>query len=155
MRLGKDGIVSCDHATLGRFNFYADTFDGQKPKLLFTENETNLHRVFGAENYYPYVRDGFHEYLIRERGDAINPANLGTKVAAYYGIELAAGASVAVCLRLCAEKEAPREPFGDSFINIFKKRQAEADEFYANRLADNLSPAQRNVARQAYVGVMK
>ncbi len=35
------------------------------PELLFTGNETNMKRLFGVENLAPYVKDAFHEYLIR------------------------------------------------------------------------------------------
>ena len=32
--------------------------------LLFTENETNTRRLFNVDNYTPYVRDAFHQYVI-------------------------------------------------------------------------------------------
>ena len=39
------------------------------PQLLFTENETNVERLFGAPNATPYVKDAFHEYVVaRPRG---------------------------------------------------------------------------------------
>ena len=38
--------------------------DGQ---LLFTENETNMQRLFGAPNSSPYVKDAFHEYVVHGR----------------------------------------------------------------------------------------
>ena len=34
------------------------------PELLFTENETNLKRVFGAENSIKYVKDGINDYVV-------------------------------------------------------------------------------------------
>ena len=34
---------------------------GARPTLLFTENETNVERLFGAPNATPYVKDAFHE----------------------------------------------------------------------------------------------
>lgn len=33
-------------------------------QLLFTENETNTQRLFGVDNYTPYVKDAFHRYLV-------------------------------------------------------------------------------------------
>src|ERR1700736_5307531 len=33
-----------------------------EPELLFTENETNSARLFGARNRSPFVKDAFHEY---------------------------------------------------------------------------------------------
>lgn len=43
------------------------------PDLLFTENETNLRRLFGTENSSPFVKDAFHAYLVRGEKTAINP----------------------------------------------------------------------------------
>ena len=41
--------------------------DGAPPLLLFTENETNTRKLFGADNRTPYVKDAFHEYLVHGR----------------------------------------------------------------------------------------
>src|ERR1700674_1328315 len=76
------------------------------PPLLFTENETNFQRLFGVENHSPYVKDGFHEYLIHGRQDAVNPAETGTKAAALYRLELPAGGSAVVRLRLSDQNPA-------------------------------------------------
>ncbi len=73
--------------------------EGQ-PDLLFTENETNNQRLFNSANASPYVKDAFHEYLIRENKAAVNPALTGTKMAAHYAISLGAGESKTVKLRL-------------------------------------------------------
>src|SRR5262249_26800964 len=37
---------------------------GGSPELLFTENETNLKRVFGAENFTQYVKDGINDFIV-------------------------------------------------------------------------------------------
>ena len=34
------------------------------PPLLFTENETNTERLFGAPNAGPYVKDAFHDFVV-------------------------------------------------------------------------------------------
>ena len=34
----------------------------RRPRWLFTENETNTERLFGADTWTPYVKDAFHEY---------------------------------------------------------------------------------------------
>src|SRR5436305_5829498 len=68
---------------------YRLSFEGD-PELLFTENETNLKRLFGAENASPYVKDAFHEYLIDGRTDAINAGLTGTKAALHYTLEVPA-----------------------------------------------------------------
>ena len=46
--------------SLGDYYLYGD---GDVP-LLFTENETNNERLFGGANATPYVKDGFHDYVV-------------------------------------------------------------------------------------------
>ena len=71
-----------------------------QPELLFTENETNIARLFNGRNRSPYVKDAFHEYLIRGNKAAVNPEQTGTKVAAYYPLQLDPGQSATFKLRL-------------------------------------------------------
>ena len=55
-----------------------------RPKLLFTENESNSQRLWGVPNRTPYVKDGINEAVVHRRAEAINPDDVGTKVAAHY-----------------------------------------------------------------------
>ena len=64
-----------------------------------------------------------------------------------------AGGEVRIRLRLTAEADAAAEPFAD-FDRVFADRQAEADAFYAARLAPDLPLAERAVARQAYAALL-
>jgi hypothetical protein len=154
MQLVAPGKIQCDHVTLGRFFFFGEAYEGDgEVKLLFTENETNVAQLFGAVNYYPNVRDAFHEYVVRRKAEAVNAANVGTKVAAYHGLEIAPGASVTLRLRLSSAEEAPKDAFSSDFDRIFKDRIAESDEFYAQLLPRNLSADERLVARSAYAGM--
>ena len=34
------------------------------PELLFTENETNAQRIFGAPNATPFVKDGINDHVV-------------------------------------------------------------------------------------------
>ena len=74
------------------------------PELLFTENESNASRLWGQPNASPYVKDAFHEYLISGRGEAVNPAKVGTKAAAHYVLDVPGGGSKTVRLRLAAAR---------------------------------------------------
>jgi hypothetical protein len=149
------------------------------PDLLFTENETNCARLFGGANRSPYVKDAFHEYLIRGNKGAVNPDLMGTKVAAYYPLHLEAGASAAVKLRLTdiaplagLDTDSPRsgiitspahaeraegvpgtDDFATGFDGLFAKRQAEAEEFYRSRIPNNLSADAKSVMRQSFAGI--
>jgi hypothetical protein len=38
--------------------------DGVVPDLLFTDNDTNFHRLYGGVNKSPYVKDAFHDHII-------------------------------------------------------------------------------------------
>src|SRR5712671_3360033 len=71
-----------------------------QPELLFTENETNSARLFGGRNRSAYVKDAFHEYLIQGNKAAVNPDQMGTKMAAFYPLQLDPGESATLKLRL-------------------------------------------------------
>ena len=68
--------------------------------LLFTENETNNARLFGTGNASPYVKDGINNYIVHGDVAAVNPALRGTKVSAHYSLEVAAGSTRTMKLRL-------------------------------------------------------
>src|SRR5512134_1819047 len=93
---GATGAVEAEHPALGTRYLYCDG----GPALLFTENETNNERIFGSPNTATYVKDAFHEYVLRGRGGAVNPERTGTKSAAHYPLEILPGESRTVRLRL-------------------------------------------------------
>ncbi|HKS36068.1 MAG TPA: glucosidase [Verrucomicrobiae bacterium] len=153
--LSEDGTLEAEHATLGRFHLEAvEGPDRETPEFLFTENETNTQRLFDTPNVHPWAKDAFHEYVIRGRVDAVNPARHGTKAAAYYRLQIAADETATVRLRLYAGDEAPPTHFGPGFDQIFVERIREADEFYADGVPTALSEEERRVARQAYAGLL-
>jgi Mannosylglycerate hydrolase MGH1-like glycoside hydrolase domain len=129
-----------------------------EPVLLFTENETNFKRLCGVENASPWVKDAFHEYLVHGRQDAVNPASAGTKAAALYRMEIPAGRSATLRLRLQGMEPTPGEDpenlFGRPFADVFAERIAEADEFYAQRIGFSPSEDARRVQRQAFAGLL-
>src|SRR5579884_1238102 len=124
------------------------------PELLFTENETNNARLFGVENASPYVKDSINDYLVQGKKEAVNPKQSGTKAAAYYRLDVGAGETVEVRLRLTDREFAEEEPFGAEFDRLFAQRQQEADAFYATVIPDTLSPDAQNVMRQAFAGLL-
>jgi hypothetical protein len=143
------GVVEAQHATLGRRWLRVEG----DADLLFTENDTNRERLFGAPNDTPYVKDAFHEYVVGGRTGAVNPARTGTKAAAYYRLPLAPGESATVRLRLTDTAPAGRA-FGPGFEAAFTQRRREAEEFSATVIPARLSDDARNVMRQALAGML-
>ncbi len=155
IRQAAEGSLLAEHASLGRFRFAADSGPGgRRPGFLFTENETNAARLFDAPNGTPYVKDAFHEYVVQGRSDAVNPEKTGTKACALYRLVVPAGDGITLRLRLYAEDEAPKEPFGDGFDRVFADRIREADDYYSVLLPGHLSGEERRIARQGYAGLL-
>ena len=141
------GVIRATHHELGEYWLHCDG----APELLFTENESNAGRLWGQPNASPYVKDAFHEYVISGRGEAVNPAKAGTKAAAQYALDVPAGGSKTIRLRLAAARV---DKAFSGFEEIFKRRVADADEFY-NRIAPAaLTEDERRVHRQALAGML-
>jgi hypothetical protein len=146
---GANGTIELEHPDLGRRRLHCDG----SPELLFTENETNLQRLFGAPNSSLYVKDGINDYVVNGAAGAVNPAHSGTKASARYMLSLAPGETQTVRLRL-ARPSGDGPAFGGSFDRVFADRIREADEFYATVVPADLAPDARNVMRQALAGML-
>src|SRR6266567_971074 len=125
-----------------------------EPALLFTENQTNTEKLYGVPNTSPYVKDSINNYLLHRQHEAINPAQVGTKVAAYYHFTLAAAESRSLQLRL--SNRAPQDilPFDETFAEVFSQRIREADEFYEAVMPEDIADDAKNVQRQAFAGML-
>jgi hypothetical protein len=155
IRRGKGGTLQAEHATLGSFHMAADAAsDGTGCEWLFTDNETNVDRLYGVPNERPYVKDAFHRYVVDGLSAAVNPRGMGTKAAAHYRLEISAGSTVRVCLRLFAASETPPEIFGEGFRRTMAVRKSESDQFYSLVIPAELGPQESLVARQAYAGLL-
>ena len=155
IRLAQDNTLQTEHVTLGRFHLAADVAsNGSGFDWLFTDNVTNTERLYGVPNEWPYVKDGFHRYVVDGAKAAVNPRLLGTKAAAHYRLEIPAKAQVTVRLRLFAETESPEEIFGDSFGGVMAERKDETEQFYAQVIPAELGRQERRIARQAYAGLL-
>ncbi len=153
------GNVIAEHPTLGRYVLAC----AAAPELLFTENETNVARLYGAANPTPYVKDGINDAVVHGRAEAVNPAGVGTKAAAHYRMTIAPGATASIRLRLTKDERRTmndREGVSSfivhpsSFDVTFAQRQAEADAFYAALQPPALSDDQRMIQRQAFAGML-
>jgi hypothetical protein len=121
-------------------------------QLLFTENETNNRGLFGSPNASPYVKDGINDFVVHGALDAVNPEQVGTKVAAHYPLEIPAGESVSLRLRLSDVR--PTMGVGSDFTRVFEARRREADEFFATVIPSTLSPDAASVMRQSLGGLL-
>jgi len=145
----EEATVGAAHATLGEFVLRAEGAS----EVIFTENETNAQRLFGAENPGPYVKDAFHAWVVEGKGEAVNPEQHGTKAAFVYRLEVPAGGEAVIRLRLHPRVAAVPEPFGAEFEAIFERRRAEADEYDA-ALSEGLTDSDlRRIVRQARAGL--
>ncbi len=150
-----ESLLQGDHVNFGKHFLVAGAGpDGRAPEFLFTENETNTKKLFGVDNWTPYAKDAFHEYLIRDRRDAVNPKRTGTKACALYRLQIPAHGEVSVRLRLATQELSAPTSLGTEFERIFADRLRESDEFYAEHLPEGLTGEQRRVARQAYAGLL-
>jgi hypothetical protein len=155
MRETGEGSLRCEQETLGTFYFHAGPGpDGRRPKLLFTDNETNQERLFHVANRSLYVKDAFHEYVVQGNSAAVDPAAQGTKATAHYVLTIPPRDAASVDLRLFAEDEAPAAPFGPEFQQTLAARIDEAEDFYRRRIPAGNSDDDRRISRQAYAGLL-
>jgi hypothetical protein len=146
---GTPQVIQASHPTLGDRWLYC-----QAPKaLLFTENETNLERLFETPNVSPYVKDGINNYIVNGQTNAVNPDQTGTKASVYYQLTLEPEETQIVWLRL-ADTNTLSEPFQTDFEAVFNQRKQEADEFYQRFTPNDVSEDARTIQRQAFAGLL-
>ena len=149
---GKPGSFEVANEELGIYDLY---YEGL-PEELFTENETNAERLFGAKNPQPYVKDAFHDYIVQGRREAVNPALSGTKAALHYMLQIPARSEATIRLRL-RKREGnfqTRSALTADFDSVLKARKNEADEFYASVIPQSVDDDTRNIMRQAFAGLL-
>jgi hypothetical protein len=141
------GGVRIVQPTLGPFRLDVEG----APELLFTDNVTNAERLWGYSSASKFTKDAFHRRVIAGEGGAVNPAGTGTKCAAWHMLEVPAGGTRVVRMRLRPESVAGG--FSD-FDATFAKRIDEADHYH--RLARNapLTETERAIVRQADAGMV-
>jgi hypothetical protein len=125
--------------------------NGVAPALLFCENESNSVKLYGAPPSTPYPKDAVHRYIVDKQSDAVNPARVGTKAAAQYVLNVPAGGSQQVRIRLTADK--PQAAFAD-FDAVMSARRREADDYHAalQQGMDNVDA--KRVHRQSLAGMI-
>jgi Glycosyl hydrolase family 63 C-terminal domain len=149
-----DATIEADGVYLGKRYLHCENAD----EILFTENETNTQTLYDAPNVSGFAKDGINEFIVNGNAQAVNSNKTGTKAAAHYRLEIGAGESVIIKMRLTDRefsgngKQSPKNIFVN-FDQVFELRKKEADEFYAEIIPDNLSGA-KNVMRQSLAGMI-
>jgi hypothetical protein len=136
------------HATLGTYFLHFE----DDPELLFTDNDTNAPKLWNAPRVEGrHYKDAFHEYVVANRHDAVNPQRRGTKAALHVRCAIAPGATRRIRLRLTTS---PNPGAFTDFDTIVSTRIDEADEFYAHVQRDLHDADARHVQRLAFAGLI-
>jgi hypothetical protein len=146
LKLIGPGRVAVEHPKLGAYTLFVDG----DSELLFCENETNPRRLFEMK-VEGCFKDGINDYVVDGNKAACGLA-MGTKVSAHYRRTIPSGGTATVRLRLIPRAK-PQAAFVD-FDDIFGRRVAEADEFYAHLQTGTADTDARLVQRQAYAGMV-
>jgi hypothetical protein len=139
--------VYMEHDLLGKRYAYSK----KEVDRWFCDNETNFNKLFKTQNQSKYTKDAFHEYLINNNQNAINPDDMGTKAGFVHKYSIEANTTEVLYLRWT--NEFIEEPFND-FDFFFNKRREEANEFYNNIQKHVFNDELKKIQRQAYAGMM-
>jgi Glycosyl hydrolase family 63 C-terminal domain len=143
-------IIEATHPVLETYSLYCEGAE----KVLFTENESNLERLWGMPNHTPFVKDSINDAIISGGTEFVNPNRVGTKAAAHYRFEIASNKTVSIRLRLKRKDVfCDNAPFAD-FDEIFVRRSMEADDFYTTLAPSCLSKEHCGIQRQALAGML-
>lgn len=140
--------VKLTHPKLGEYYLNFETPD----KWLFTNNETNTEKLFGVPNKDPYVKDLFHDVVIKDDFELTDKISEGTKFAPMYHFDIDGNASQEIRLRL-SKKDFANSPLKQSFTKTFETRIAETDAFYDQFNTHDNTDLQ-NIQRQAFAGML-
>ncbi len=116
MSVAADGSITTRHQAPRHLPPVRST---ETRELLFTENETNLQRLFGVDGGPGPFKDAFHAYLVDGRHDAVDAGRTGTKAAAHYRLDIPAGGAAQIRLRL---RKGPTTAAFDDFDEILAQR---------------------------------
>ncbi len=144
------GEAHTHHPDLGDRWWYVRAENGGPVEVLFTENDTNAERLFGAPSASRFVKDGINDAVVHGRREQVN-GERGSKAAAHVRAMVQPGETLTVQTRLSLVAKA--RPFA-GFAATFSRRRIEADEFYDRVHRPHQSADERLVQRQAFAGLL-
>ena len=90
-------MIEASHDELGRYELHCENADA----LLFTENESNLERLWGVPNRSPFVKDSINDAVTQNKSELVNPEQGWDKGGCALSLSHCAGrSSVSIRLRL-------------------------------------------------------
>ncbi|HZU73636.1 MAG TPA: hypothetical protein VE990_12780 [Acidimicrobiales bacterium] len=141
---GDPAALAADDHALGSWALVGDG----EPAVLVCDNETNSARLWGSANRSPHPKDAIGDHVVSGDG-ALAPDGTGTKGALHYRLDVAAGGTAEVRLRLARRAG----DLGGGWEAVMQRREQEADQFYAGLIGD-AGPDVAAVARQACAGML-
>ncbi|KAG0687477.1 hypothetical protein C6P40_002291 [Pichia californica] len=161
-----DNVIRINHYKLGerRIIFapspgFENAENDIEPTFLFCDNETNFKKLYNVENKSDYCKDGFHDYIVDEIKESVNPNKSGTKACAWFVFDenggVPAGDYVTIRYKLTKDLSDKSLQLDEELLDeIINTRMNEADEFYWNVSPLPIPQHLRNVQRQAYSGLL-
>ena len=156
LRLAGEAVVVEDHRLAGYRFEAAPGPDGESPRALFCDNETNTARLHGGAPLTPYPKDGINDHVLTGT-ETVNPESHGTKAAWWYHLTVPPGGTAEVRLRLhqpSAGAGADAAWSGGGFDDVVATRRREADEFYTAIAPLGTDAERMRVVRQASAGLI-
>jgi hypothetical protein len=154
LRLDGNRVIA-DHPTLGRYALEPVDGAGRPvPAWLFCENETNAARFNPpGEPASPFPKDAIHDHVLG-RGARTNPDNRGTKAAGWYQLEVPAGQTTEISLRLRAVSAGQGQAAAEVDVaRLVSERQAQADRFYTGLTPADADDDEARILRQAFASL--
>jgi hypothetical protein len=140
----EDGRIVARHRELGSYTLAGSG----RPELLFCDNETNSSHLWGAPNATPFPKDGIGDHVVRG-APTVNPERRGTKAAMWYSLQVPAGETREVRLRLGTGSN----DVGEDWEVTLSGRAREANQFY-EALRGLAGDDEARIMRQALAGML-
>jgi len=158
-----ENSVFIDHKKFGKRRWVfapspglTDDHPDVEAQFLFTDNDSNLQKLYGQKNCSEYTKDAFHEYIVNEKDDVVNPKETGTKAAAWFSFDEDGGVPAGdyVTVRYKFTKKEIGVFDEEEFDNVFSRREGEADNFYWRITPLPISDELRQIQRQGFAGML-
>ncbi|MDT7580658.1 MAG: hypothetical protein QOK35_1922 [Pseudonocardiales bacterium] len=151
-----DATLLAEHSRLGGLVLTGPP--GGTP--LLCDNETNTQRLWGTPGRSRHTKDGINDHVVHG-ADTVDPDRTGTKGALWYRLDVPAGGTSVLRVRLSAGTPGTTASDGafDSavdraFDDVVAARKAEADEFYAVLTPAAATADEALVLRQGLAGML-